>query len=237
MVAIGMRRRAPPLIAAELKIAIAKHVFPRHEDIIEHDQRIGFVESRRQRIVEFRIRGLCVRPSGIDFHARRIGRYRNRERIGFVAGRERMNATDVDRIRIDRSGTKLLRPFQHNAIVAFGDDAGMQGWIGLLVRRFRAIDLRRNNRVRQEQMMIARIFMIGGDILRILLSRFGKYAALGRITGEKSRNVIGRAAHQAKRLLGPAAAHGPPQCKIGRLLGNMITAQHRRAGNRRWKGH
>ncbi len=45
MIAIGMRRRAPPLIAAELEIAVTEHALPRHEHIVEHDQRVGFVEA------------------------------------------------------------------------------------------------------------------------------------------------------------------------------------------------
>jgi len=38
MVAIGMGRRAPPLVAAELQIAVAETFSPRHENVIEHDQ-------------------------------------------------------------------------------------------------------------------------------------------------------------------------------------------------------
>ncbi len=51
MIAEQMRRRLAPLVARQFDIAIDENMFPRHEDIVEDDVAVGFVEPARQRII------------------------------------------------------------------------------------------------------------------------------------------------------------------------------------------
>src|SRR5690606_26259083 len=52
-----------PLVGGDLPVAVDEHPLPRHENVVEDDQRIGLVESGGQRVVEHAGRGRRVTPA------------------------------------------------------------------------------------------------------------------------------------------------------------------------------
>ncbi len=51
VIAVEMRRGLPPLVAADLDVAIGEHVLPGDEHVVEHDEAVGLVEPAGERVV------------------------------------------------------------------------------------------------------------------------------------------------------------------------------------------
>jgi hypothetical protein len=136
-----------------------------------------------------------------------------------------------------RASRKLLCPFEDDAAVALGDNTGVERRVGLEMGRLRAVDLRRHDRVAEIEMPVAREGLETRDVLAPLFADGGKDAGLGGITGEESRHVIGRAAHQPETRLGPSLDHLAAQNEVARVVRNLPAAMDRLAGHRRWESH
>ncbi len=74
------------LTGRQFDVLIDKYVFPRHEDIVEHDQRIGLVEAARQRVVEHARWSERIGPARVELQSGRAVRHHAGDRVVFVAG-------------------------------------------------------------------------------------------------------------------------------------------------------
>src|SRR5215204_7370826 len=145
MIAVEMRRRLPPLIAANLEAAVDENVLPRNEHVVADDEAVSLIEAAAQRIIEGIRRGggectarIKLEPGRIDWHDKAVG-------VILVARLQRVNAAHIKIVRIDRGRRELLRSGNDDAVITLLDDAGMQRRIALFVRRLAAVDLRRHD--------------------------------------------------------------------------------------------
>src|SRR4029077_8445831 len=135
----------PPLIARHFDVAVDEDPLPRHKYVVEDDIAVGLVETARQRVVEGIGGADREWPARVEPDPRRVDRDRNAIGVVLVARLERMDAAQMDEIRDGARSGKLLRAGDDDAVVALLDRPGIEGRITLLVRRFAAVDLRRDD--------------------------------------------------------------------------------------------
>ena len=237
IIAIDVRRRLPPLIAAERDVAIDEHPLPRNKDIVECNQGIRFVEAAGQRIIELGDGVRRIGPSRIDLQARRVDRDRHADRMILVARDLGVDAAQEQIVGKRRARRELLRTFEDDASVTFADHAGAQRRIGLRMRWLAPVDLRRRQRIGNVEMVVARKLVEAGQVVGVMLAGRGEEGGTGGKPREEPRDVIRRAAHQAERMLGPALDHAPPRPKVFRPLRDVVAPEHRLAGPGRRVGH
>src|SRR5262249_36943610 len=73
------------LTSRQVNILVDEHVFPRYEDIVEYDQRIGLVEAAGQRVVEHTAGSERIGSPRVELQAGRAGRHHAGDRVIFVA--------------------------------------------------------------------------------------------------------------------------------------------------------
>ena len=143
----------------------------------------------------------------------------------------------MDPVRQHAAGCDLLRACDHDAVVALLHHAGIERGIALLVRRFRAVDLRRDDGVAEIEVLVAHALIERDHVVGELLTAGRKHARHRRIAGEESGHMIGRAPHQAEAGLGPFLREQPPRLEVGVRARDLVGAQHRLAGLGRGERH
>ena len=83
-----------------------------------------------------------------------------------------------------RSG-KLLRAGDDDAVVALLDHPGIEGRITLLVRRFAAVDLRRDDGVGGIEVVVAHVLVEGDDVVGEALPAGRQHARCRGIAAKK----------------------------------------------------
>ena len=114
-----------------------------------------------------------------------------------------MDATEMDPVGQHAAGRHLLCTLDDDAVVALLHHAGVQRRVALLMRRFAAVDLRRNDRVAQIKMLVAHALVERDHVVGEFLPAGGEHTRYGRIAGEEARHMIRRAAHQTEARLRP----------------------------------
>ena len=89
----------------------------------------------------------------------------------------------------------VLRAFEDDAAVALAHHPGMKRRVGLLVRRLRAVDLRRHDGVGKIKVTVAREFIEAHDVVRPVGAGGGEHRGLRGIAGKEPGDVIGRTPH------------------------------------------
>ena len=148
-----------------------------------------------------------------------------------------MDAAQIDVVRNSAAGGELLRARNDDAVVALLDHAGIERRIALLVRRLAAVDLRRDDRVGRVEVVVAHVLVEGDDVVGELLAAGREHVRRRRVAAEEPGDVVGRAAHQAERRLGPGFREQPPRPRSAWRARDLVGAQNRRAGLGRAEGH
>ena len=177
------------------------------------------------------------RPARDELDARRVDRDGDAVGVVLVARLQRMDAAQVDPVGEHAAGRDLLRARDDDAVVALLHHAGVERRIALLVRGLAAVDLRRHDRIAEVEMLVAHLLVESDDVVGEFLPARREHARHRRVAGEEARDMIGRAAHQAERRLRPGLGEQPPRAQVGVRSGNLVGAQHRRAGLGRDEGH
>ena len=161
-------------------------------NVIENDKAIGLIETAGQGIV-FRVgRQHREGPPGEEFQSRCIEWDNDADGVGFIAGTQRMNAADLEIIREYGTGGKLLAAFKDYAGIGLFDNASVQRWIALLMRRFAAVDLWRHDRVHDVFVIVADVFVEVHHVFRIARAAACKEFGLCGIAGEEAGDMVGR---------------------------------------------
>ena len=171
-----------------------QHVFPRHQHVIEHKDRVVFVEPARQRIVERRANGgrdLFIRVAAEQFYARRVHRHHEHDREISVVGRGRRVLAEKIVVGDRRRGRDDLGAGHDHAGIGFLLDRDVD--VLDLAGRAPAIDRRVDDRVVHEQHRFLRPLVPGARIAGELAVILG----VGAERVHQRRLVVRRAAHPA----------------------------------------
>src|SRR5215510_11964710 len=202
------------LTSRQVNILVDEHVFPRHEDIVEYDQRIGLVEAAGQRVVEHAGGSERIRPPRVELQAGRAGRHYAGDRVIFVARPQGQDDRDQHVIGHDRTGAEHLCPAHDDAAVALGSDAGVEIRLGLLVRRLGAVNSGMDDDVAEVQVLVSGL---GGEAQQVVGERLPttcEERGRAREARDERRHMIRRAAQEAVAGISPAFDRAPPRRQI-----------------------
>src|SRR5262245_52834238 len=123
IVLVGVRRRVMELGAAHVGVAVDENTLPRHLYVLEIDERIVFVETRRQGIVEQGYRRRFVgltrqNTKAFDVHWQRAG-----EGQRLLARLEGLQVGYQNLVGHNRTGAQQLGAANRNACGVLIDDA------------------------------------------------------------------------------------------------------------------
>ena len=199
------------------RIAQHQNVFPGHEDIVEHQDGVVLVETRRQRIVEGltgAVGGLFVGDTAEHLDARRVHRDDEHHRQRGILGHRRGALGEEIVMRQRRGGGDDLGAGDINPGVSFLGDVNEDVLHG--IRRLMTVDWRIDDRVVHEQHAFLGALVPGESVVLERAVPVG----IGAERVHQRRLVVGGAAH-------PAIGHAGP---IGdcALLGDQVV---RRFGN------
>ncbi len=167
----------------------------RHEDVVEHQDGIAFVEPAAERTIEAALAAMKALASQRG-KTRRVHRHDESEREPFLARQARMVRADVAFVRDRCERRQQATAADHDAVGAPLDEMhGLRWRIGL-----RSVGLRIDQRVRHLQVVVAAMV---DDPLRA----FGRRGLADRPhaddrVDQEARHEIGQPAHQ------PVGAHG-----------------------------
>jgi hypothetical protein len=194
----------------EREVLVDEDVLPGHEHVVEHDQRVRLVEARGQRIVEHAGRGAGVGPSSVQLEAGRVVGYDYRDGVVLVAGAQRQDHRDEHPVRHHAAGGEHLRPANDDAAVALGRRARVQEGLRLLVGGLCPVDRRLHDGVAEIEILVGRLRVEAQQVVGELLAVAGEELRRAGEAGEEGGDVIGRAAEEAIRGVGPALDRLPP---------------------------
>ena len=208
----GARVEAQNLVG----VAVNQHVLPGDQHVVEHENRVVLVETRRQRIVERRAkrcRDLLIGRAAEQFHAGRVHRHDEHDGEIGVAGRRRRVLTEEIVMRERRRGRHHFGARHDHARVGLllDRDIDVLDFVG----RPPAIDRRIHDRVVHEQDVLLRALV---PSLRVR----GELAVIVGVGAERvhqRRLVVRRAPH-------PAIGHARPSGDR-RLLRDKLLARAR----------
>src|SRR4029450_530422 len=125
-----------------------------------------------------------------------------------------MNAREVQIVGKYTSRRELLGARDNNAVVALLDDAGVESWIALLMRRPAPVDLGRNDRVAGIEVIVAEVLVESDHIVSEVLATGGKHTRGCRKSGKEPSDMVWSPAHQTKGRFSPGFRAQPLGAEI-----------------------
>ena len=235
----GVRWRVVELGVDQVDVPVDEDVFPGHEDVVEDDRRVDLVESGRQRIVEHARGQRRERAPRVEAQPVRVHRHHERDRIGLVTGHERRDVGDEEPVGHRRRGRDRVRAADHDPGRGLAHDSRMQERLRMAMGGSRPVDLRRHDRVRHVEVLVARARVEEPHVVAIARAAAVEEVAPGRKRGENARDVIGRAPHETERRLGPEPMDAPPGAEVVRRARDephVAVARSRRGLRERQRG-
>ncbi|ODU87195.1 MAG: hypothetical protein ABT00_08390 [Bordetella sp. SCN 68-11] len=218
-----LRRELPnrrPAVHAvgQLHILVDEHPVPGHQHVVEHQQGIGLLEAAGQRmLVVILDQSLLERRPGDLAQARRRQRQRERDRVAFVARLEHGQAVDQHLVGDRPHGRQHAGAPHDQAFVGFADHAQVEVGLGLLVRGLGPVVLRCDERVRQEQVVVAHVLDVAHEVVLVPRAGLAEIVPAVEERGQHGVHEIGRAAQQPESLFGHGFEGRPPDPQV--LLG------------------
>ena len=196
----GMRVEA----VAQLGVAEHEAALVRHVHVVEDHHGVGFLEPGAERVVVprpsvvERLAGQVAQSvrvvrdgagEGVLLVLRRVPQHRGREHQQLVGeradGGEHPGAADDD------------------AVVVLAHDVRHQRSAGLLAAGDRAVGLRRDQRVRAEEILLADLLVVAADVLAVLRARLAEPLLCRGERHQRAVQVVAGAAQHAERAVGP----------------------------------
>ncbi len=210
----------------------------RDEHVVEDDDRVDLLEPGAERVIEVaapEVEALAAEKA----HSRRVARERERIGVRRVVGcpLEDGRGHDEDLVRKRADGGEQPRAADHDPVVVPVNDAGGERLLLLLRRADRAVRLREDERMREEQVVLAHVLVVASNVLaerRLVLAEPVRGAGHRH---HRAVAVVPCPSEVAERVLGPQA-HGlaAPHDVIG-ALGLEKRHAYAIAGERRLVGH
>ena len=188
-------------VVVDVDLAVDEEAFARNLDVVEDDERVLLVETARQRMV------VSIGPArdavaAEELQARRRHRDRERQRVARAVGGNRVRRIDRELVRERGQRGQHSRAAHDDAVpgvldlverdvAAAGRDVGR-----------RLVDGRVDDRVRQREIAPAQLLLKRDQVCRALFVSGDRplVFAPGE-AGEGDVEIVGRAAHQADRVL------------------------------------
>ncbi len=198
----------------QLHVPVDEDLLPGHEHVVEHDGGVDLVEARGERVVVDARRERRVGPARQEPEALRIHRHHERDGVVHVPGSERGDVAHVEPVGHGHRRGDRVRAADHDARVRLLQDARVEKRLRMLVGRRGAVDLGRDDRIGQVQVLVARLLVEPDHVVAELPAPAVEELAPAREGGEHRGHVVGGASHEAVRALGPEPVHGPPAPQI-----------------------
>ena len=147
----------------------------------------------------------------------------------------RRHHEDLVRERADRR--EQARAADDDAVVVLVDDARSEGLVALLGRADGAVRLREDQRVRQEQVVLAHVLVVAADVLGERGVGLAEPVGGARHRHDRARAVVARAPEVPERVLGPDAHRLAPAHDVVDALRLEERHADAVAGRRRLVGH
>ena len=184
-------------LVAALDVAIQEDVLPRHEHVVEDHDRVHLLEARAERMIE--VRAAVVDALAADeAQARRVVRNGEAERVRrvFLRALQQRRGEHHDLVG-DRQRREHAAAADDDAGIGFLLDARGEERVRLLRRAHGAIGLRRNQRVRQAQIVLAQILVVANGVGAEARIGLGEKRRAGGVAGHRAIDVVRHATHHA----------------------------------------
>ena len=189
---------------AELRLTDDEAALPGHEHVVEDDDRVDLLETRAERVIEVaaaEVEALAAEEA----QTRGVARDRERVRVGRVVRRalEHGRGHDEDLVRERPDRREQPRPADHDPVVVLLDDARGDRLLLLLRRPDRAVRLREDQRVRQQQVVLAHVLVVAAYVLGVVALVLTEPLGRGGHRHDRRVAVVACATQVAERVLGP----------------------------------
>ncbi len=210
----GVRRRVVELRVDQVDVPVDEDVLPGHEDVVEHDGGVDLVEAGRERIVED---ARCHRREGaprVEAQPLGVHRHDERDRVVLVAGHQRGDVGHEEPVgHRRRCGDRVGAP-DDDPRRGLAHHARVQERLRVPMGGARSIHLGRHDRVGHVE-----IFVTGAGIEVLHVVAEARAGAVEEVPPcrkgrENARDVVGGAAHEPERRLGPEPMRAPPGAEV-----------------------
>ena len=198
-----------PDVVHALDVLVDEHAFPRHQHVVEDDDRIHLVEPRGERMVI----GVSARQRLAAHHPQPLGVRRDRkgDRVLLVLGRMLSERPHEDLVRVRSGGRQHLRPADDQALLGLAHDAEVRVGIRLLRRRLRPIDLRVDQRMSEEEILVPHESEISPDVIGIVAEE----TSVDEPRGQHRAHEVRRSTHDSEGRLRPGLMHEAALEQVG----------------------
>ena len=222
---------------ADLGVAEREAALVRHVHVVEDHHRVRLVEPGAERVVEVRaavVEGLA----GDEPQPGRVDRDREGERVRLVLRRAAQHRGGEHQQFVGERADRGEHPgaADHDAVVVLADDVRHQRAAALLAAGHRPVGLRRDQRVGAQQVLVAHLFVVRGDVAGEGGVRLAEPVGGGREGHQGAVQVVAGAPEHAVRRLGPDAERLPPLDEVLLVARYQEGRAHRVAGARRRVG-
>ncbi len=207
-----------------LHALVDEHVLPRHQHVVEDHGGVHLVEARGERVVVDAGGERGVRPSREQPEPRGAHRHHQRDRVVLVPRDERGDIAHEEPIGHRHRRGDGVGAADHDARVGLPHHPGVEERLRVPVGRRDPVDLGRHDRVGHVEILVARPGVEANDVVPELPAPAVEELPPAREGGEHRGDVIGGAAHQPVRALGPEAVHRAPAPQV---LGRARDQPHR----------
>ena len=188
---------------AHLDVAVEEHPLPRDQHVVEHADRVGLLEARAERMVPHALRTAVERLAADEAQARRRARNAEGEHVALLAVAQAGLRIDQKLVGGRAVGGEHLGAAHDQPVLGLLDHAEMREFALLLVRALRAVGLRIDDGVSEEQVAVAAIAVVVAHVLGEALAALAE--ELGAL-GERHQHgveIVRRTADQPERRIGP----------------------------------
>src|SRR5258708_37685603 len=153
-----------------LDVVVEKNPIPGDQHVVEHADRVGFLETSAERMIPFRLHTGVERLAANEAKTWSRGGNTEGQDVTLLAlanAGERVNQKFIGRGAV---GRQHLGGAHAQSVGRLVDDSEVNKGIVLLVRTLRAVALRIDNGMGEEQVAVTALAVIIPDVLRELLA-------------------------------------------------------------------
>ena len=227
-----------PLMMAPLPgRAVDEHAVPGHQHVVEDRDAVHLLEAAAERMIEARPRQRRHRLAADEREPRRVARDPEDEPVGVVAGRHAAERDHRDFLRDRRHGAEHLRAAHDDAVGRLPHAAQVQERLFLLGRRLRPVDLRVDQHVGEEEVVLADVLVVARGILAEARAAAREAVRHQMPARDELVHEVGPAAHEAEVVIRAQLEVLALLHEVFARVGHQERRRHGLAARRRRVGH